>query len=162
MDVEGQHSYCKGSGDNQGISASEKGRIIDLSFRFVALKDSVSLARRGTKFYGGLNIRMHTPKYQEISFYRDSLITVAAEHGQTSADYLPDQKLNQECWYCNIIIILIILVNIFNTLIWPGFSPPSHHPEQDISLFPGVPLVLRYRLLVHSGMKPDEAFTDVG
>ncbi|MCL2119486.1 MAG: PmoA family protein [Planctomycetaceae bacterium] len=34
------------------------GRKIDLEFRFKGLADEVTLARRGTEFYGGLNIRM--------------------------------------------------------------------------------------------------------
>ena len=54
--------------------SDNNGRVIDLSFRFVAMKDSVSIARRETKLYGGLNIRMQTPKFQEISFYRDSAV----------------------------------------------------------------------------------------
>ena len=36
----------------------KEGRKIDLEFRFLGLVDEVTLARRGTEFYGGLNIRM--------------------------------------------------------------------------------------------------------
>jgi len=36
----------------------ETGRKIDLEFRFQGLVDEVTLARRGTEFYGGLNTRM--------------------------------------------------------------------------------------------------------
>jgi len=49
-----------------------EGRIIDLAFRFIAVRDSVSIARRETNHYGGLNIRMQTPKQQTISFTTDS------------------------------------------------------------------------------------------
>ncbi len=38
--------------------AGKHGRYVDLTFRFEALEDSVTLARRGTRNYGGLNIRL--------------------------------------------------------------------------------------------------------
>ena len=38
--------------------AGKHGRHIDLEFRFEALEDGVTLARRGTSAYGGLNIRL--------------------------------------------------------------------------------------------------------
>jgi len=46
-------------------------RLVDLAFRFEALKEGVTIARRGTNAYGGLNIRMMTPESQEISFHTD-------------------------------------------------------------------------------------------
>ena len=48
------------------------GRFIDLEFHFTALKDEVALARRETKLYGGLNIRLAPVKEQEIRFVNDS------------------------------------------------------------------------------------------
>jgi len=56
----------------RAYSTTTQGRIIDLAFRFIALKDSISIARRDTKLYGGLNVRMQTPKQQEISVFADS------------------------------------------------------------------------------------------
>ena len=50
---------------------SNQVRIIDLAFQFKALKEDITLARRGTNAYGGLNIRMMTPESQEISFHTD-------------------------------------------------------------------------------------------
>ena len=46
--------------------ASPSGRLIDLAFQFVALKDGVTLARRDTDKYGGLNLRLSRPEGQEI------------------------------------------------------------------------------------------------
>lgn len=46
--------------------ASQDGRIVDLTFRFLALKDGVTIARRGTEAYGGLNVRMESPRAQKI------------------------------------------------------------------------------------------------
>ncbi|WP_236978808.1 DUF6807 family protein [Membranihabitans maritimus] len=47
-------------------------RIIDLAFRFNALKDSITIATRNTDSYGGLNIRMQTPDNQKIQYHTDS------------------------------------------------------------------------------------------
>ena len=58
----------------RAYNKTEHGRIIDLAFRFTALRDSITIARRETKLYGGFNIRMQTPKFQEISFHSDSSV----------------------------------------------------------------------------------------
>ena len=49
-----------------------QGRVVDLAFRFIALKDDITVARRGTEHYGGLNVRMATPASQAISVHTDS------------------------------------------------------------------------------------------
>jgi hypothetical protein len=46
-------------------------RIIELKFEFTALVDGVSLARRGQKAYGGLNMRFSPRKNQEITKHTD-------------------------------------------------------------------------------------------
>jgi hypothetical protein len=46
-------------------------RIIELKFEFTALVDGVSLARRGQKAYGGLNLRFSPRKDQEITRHTD-------------------------------------------------------------------------------------------
>ena len=46
-------------------------RIIDLAFKFIGVKEGISIARRGTDAYGGLNIRMMTPESQEITYFTD-------------------------------------------------------------------------------------------
>ena len=38
--------------------ATKGGRLIDLQFEMTAIKEGVTLARRGTKLYGGLNARL--------------------------------------------------------------------------------------------------------
>ena len=43
----------------------KRGRKIDLEFRFKGLVDEITLARRGTEHYGGLNIRMQ-PRAEQI------------------------------------------------------------------------------------------------
>ena len=51
--------------------ATPRGRIIDLEFTFTALNDPVLLARRETKNYGGLNIRLAAVKNQRITPHTD-------------------------------------------------------------------------------------------
>jgi len=52
--------------------ADATGRFIDLEFHFTALKDDVALARRETDKYGGLNIRLAAVDGQEIHSQTDS------------------------------------------------------------------------------------------
>jgi hypothetical protein len=47
-------------------------RIIDLEFHWLALKDSISVARRSTNLYGGLNVRLNSVENQTIEFHTDS------------------------------------------------------------------------------------------
>jgi hypothetical protein len=139
----------------QAFRSTDKGRIIDLAFRFIALKDSVTLARRETRLYGGLNVRMQTPKQQEIFTFRDTtnvdprrawsdlsgLFTGAnSKSGMTvmqykqNPDYPGDWIQYPELSWCQ-----------------PTFPAAGTR----YSLIPGKPLILRYRLFVHAGTKPD-------
>ena len=136
-----------------------QGRIIDLAFRFEALKDSVTIARRGTEHYGGLNVRMQTPKNQKITVATDSAnisprrswsdlsglfagtnapsgLTVL-QHRQ-NPDYPGDWVQYPELSWCQ--------------PTFPAFG--TRYP-----LRRGKPLVLRFRLFVHSGSVPDNALT---
>ncbi|HWR99805.1 MAG TPA: DUF6807 family protein [Prolixibacteraceae bacterium] len=134
-----------------------RGRIIDLAFRFIALGDSITIARRGTQHYGGLNIRMQTPKQQKITTRTDSaamapvrawsdlsgLFAGAAtpsglmvlQH-QQNPDYPGDWVQYPDLSWCQ-----------------PAF-PASGTRYQ---LIKGKSLVLRFRLFIHSGTVPDLA-----
>ncbi len=50
---------------------AESGRHIDLTFRIEAIKDDVTLARRGTTHYGGLNIRLSPIKDMKLIHHAD-------------------------------------------------------------------------------------------
>jgi hypothetical protein len=135
--------------------SSEKGRVIDLAFRFVALRDSITLARRETKLYGGLNIRMQTPKFQEISFYRDSSANEPARAWSDLSGLFAGSETRSG---------LLVLQHHLNPdypgeyIQYPDLSwiqPAFPASGSRYKLVTGVPLVLRYRLVVHSGMKPD-------
>lgn len=132
-------------------------RAIDLVFQFTALKEGVSLARRGTDKYGGLNIRMATPKDQKIVTMTDapgsqprrcwsdlsglfagaeglSGLTVFQHPG--NPDYPGDWVQFPELSWCQ-----------------PTFPASGTR----FALVPGRPLVLRFRLVVHRGGNPEPA-----
>jgi len=138
---------------------SGHGRIIDLAFRFVAMRDSITIARRETKLYGGLNIRMQTPEFQEISFYRDSSINEPARAWSDLSGLFTGSETKSG---------LLVLQHHKNPdypgeyIQYPDLSwiqPTFPQSGTRFKLVRGVPLILRYRLFVHSGMKPDDAYT---
>jgi hypothetical protein len=136
--------------------ATAQGRVVDLAFRFVALKDGVTIARRGMEHYGGLNVRMATPASQEVTAHTDSPNAVprrawsdlsgvfsgaGAPSGltvlqcQANPDYPGDWVQYPNLSWCQ-----------------PTFpAAGTRYP-----LLRDQPLVLRFRLFVHAGAKPDE------
>jgi len=134
--------------------ATTNGRFIDLAFQFVALKPGVTVARRDTDKYGGLNIRMAAPQGQAITtftdvpgawprrawadlsgvFAKDEILSgLAVLQHDKNPDYPGDWVQYPELSWCQ-----------------PTF--PSSGTRY--ALIPGAPLMLRYRLWIHSGGKP--------
>ena len=134
---------------------TEHGRIIDLVFQFVGLKDSVTIARRGTEAYGGLNIRMMTPESQDLSFFTDEpdvvprrawsdLSGVFTGANEPSGLMVFQHQNNPEYpgeWVQ------------YPELSWVQPTFPTSGTRY--ALEPDKPLVLRFRLVVHSGGRPD-------
>jgi len=136
------------------------GRAIDLEFKFTALKPNVTLARRETRLYGGLNIRLAAVKSQGIVFHTDSSdhspqrawadlagqfqegaapIGLALFQHPTNPDYPGDWVQYPE-------------------LNW--FQPTFPRAETRYPLQPGIPLVLRFRLWVHAGRVDDSVLAE--
>jgi hypothetical protein len=138
--------------------ATVQGRVVDLAFQFVALKDGVTLARRDTDKYGGLNVRMATPEAQEISVFTSpaedtprrawsDLSGVFKGSSAASGLTLLQHQVNPDYpgeWVQ------------YPQLSWCQPTFPSSGTR--FALRVGQPLVLRYRLWIHSGTKPEEAF----
>jgi len=139
----------------RAYSITEHGRIIDLAFQFEGIKDSVTIARRGTEHYGGLNIRMMTPEGQQISYHNDDegqvprrswsdLSGVFNKNEGSSGMTVFQHKQNPDYpgdWI------------EYPDLSWVQPTFPAAGTRYELK--PGVPLILRFRILVHTGMKPD-------
>lgn len=128
-------------------------RIIDLTLKFLALKDSVTIATRFTNSYGGLNIRMQTPENQEISYFTDEKGVNPIRAWSDFAGIFEGNKS---------VSGLMVLQNKDNPE-YPGswreypdlawVQPTFPTPETRFHLSREEPLVLRYRLIIHAGEK---------
>lgn len=133
------------------------GRFVDLEFSLLALADGVTLARRETKLYGGLNCRLNAVTGQAIGFHTDepeskprmawadlsgtfpggkgsAALTIIPHAGNPEAppDWVKYDELN---WF------------------QPTFPQANHR----YALSRETPTVLRYRLWIRRGGPLDEA-----
>ena len=134
--------------------STAESRIIDLTIKLLALKDSVTIATRFTNSYGGLNIRMQTPEKQDISYFTDNPGSKPLRawsdfngifEGNKSASGLMvlQHKDNPEYpgeW------------REYPDLAW--VQPTFPTPNTRYFLSKDAPLILRYRLIIHAGGKP--------
>ncbi len=137
------------------LKAEKDRRIIDLSLRFTALKDSITIATRKTDSYGGLNLRMQTPDDQSISYHTDdegaitrmawSDFTGLFEGRQDKSGLAVFQHAgNREypgAWV------------EYPDLAW--VQPTFPTPGTRYALERGKPLDLHYRLIIHEGGEQD-------
>ncbi|MCG8508541.1 MAG: PmoA family protein, partial [Rhodospirillales bacterium] len=148
----------------QAWRGDEQGRFIDLTFMFEAVKEAVSIARRGTNAYGGLNVRLHHLLNEKIRTHT------------SRADQLP--RRNWGDWSggtkgaggedkgCGL-AIFEHPDNPYYPADWvqypdlPWFQPafPKKGIRHELKL--GEPLVLRYRLWVHRGTPTEEELNKV-
>ncbi len=131
--------------------ATAEGRVVDLVFRFEALKEGVTLARRGTSAYGGLNVRLETPADQSISTRLDppGVPSRAAWsdlsgqfQGATAPSGLAVFQHHDNPEYPGEWVQ-------YPELSWCQPTFPTSGTR--FALRPAVPLVLRYRLWTHTG-----------
>jgi len=135
--------------------ASSSSRIIDLTIKLDALEDSITIATRATNSYGGLNIRMMTPESQEISYFTDQ---PGANTVRAWSDFNGIFEGNKS------LSGLMVLQHKDNPE-YPGawveypnlawVQPTFPTPDTRYPLIKGKSLILRYRLITHSGGKPD-------
>ena len=136
--------------------ATAQGRVVDLAFRFVALTDGVTLARRGMAHYGGLNIRMATPASQDIFVHTDPSNAVPQRawsdlsgvfRGAGAASGLTVLQCRQNPDYPGEWVQ-------YPNLAWCQPTFPAAGTRY--ALRRDQPLVLRYRLFIHAGGRLDE------
>jgi hypothetical protein len=140
--------------------ATDDARIIDLTIKLDALKESITVATRNTDSYGGLNLRMMTPELQDISYHADD---AGAEPRRAWSDFNGIFEGNESASG------LMVLQHQDNPdypgewveypdLAWvqPTFpAPGTRYPlDREKSL------ILRYRLIIHSGGRPDAAISE--
>ncbi|HOX01863.1 MAG TPA: PmoA family protein [Candidatus Paceibacterota bacterium] len=136
--------------------ATPQGRAVDLTLEFLGLKDGVTIARRGTDQYGGLNVRMATPKAQVITMITGASNAVPRrawsdlsgrfagsdapsglaifQHAQ-NPDYPGDWVQFPELSWCQ-----------------PTFPASGRR----FALERERPLILRFRLWIHPGSRPED------
>jgi hypothetical protein len=135
--------------------ATAQGRVVDLAFRFVALKDGVTLARRGMEHYGGLNVRLATPASQEIAVHTDSSNAVPRRAWSDLSGVFGAANAASE------LTVLQCQANPDYPGDWVQYpqlswcQPTFPAAGTRYALVRDKPLVLRFRLFVHAGAKSD-------
>ncbi len=139
----------------------ERGRYVDLLFQFTALKENVTVARRDTDEYGGLNVRLAPVKDQIIAFYTDvKKSNPRMAWAELSGLFEGGASLTG----------LSILQNRANPD-YPGnwvkypelnwFQPTFPAPQTRYALRKGMPLVLQYRLWIHRGRADEKTHAEI-
>jgi len=135
--------------------ATAEGRVIDLAFQFVALRDGVTVARRDAAHYGGLSLRLATPASQDISVHTDPSNAVPCRawsdlsgvfSGTKSASGLTVLQHRQNTDYPG---------DYYQAPALSWCQPTFPAAGTRYALRRDAPLILRYRLIVHPGGKPD-------
>jgi len=135
--------------------ATSTSRIIDLTIKLIAIKDSITIATRYTDSYGGLNLRMMTPESQEISYFTDEAGSMPQRAWSDFNGIFEGNKSTSG---------LMVLQHRDNPdypgdwveypeLAWVQPTFPAAGSRYPLNTAKN--LVLHYRLIVHSGGKPD-------
>ncbi|GHV68909.1 hypothetical protein FACS1894199_16880 [Bacteroidia bacterium] len=135
--------------------SQQDSRIIDLTVNMQALTDGITIATRFTNSYGGLCIRMATPKKQDISYHTDSAgvspvrswadLSGIFEGNNSESGMMilqhPDNPEYPGKWVA------------YPEIAW--VHPTSPTPNTRYPLVKETPTIFRYRFIVHQGGKPD-------
>ena len=135
--------------------ATSTTRIIDLTIKLDAIKDSITIVTRNTDSYGGLNLRMMTPESQEISYFTDSL---GSEPLRAWSDF---NGIFEGTESTSGLMVLQHQDNPdypgdwveYPNLAWVQPTFPASGSRYPLST--EKTLILRYRLIVHAGGRPD-------
>jgi hypothetical protein len=136
--------------------APAESRIIDLTIKLLALEDSVTLATRFTNSYGGLNIRMQTPEEQDISYFTDES---DAKPQRAWSDFNGIFEGNDSK---SGLMVLQHRDNPEYPGVWRDYpdlawvQPTFPTPNSRYLLSTEEALILRFRLIVHSGGQRSE------
>ncbi len=132
------------------------GRYIDLTFRFEALEDGVTLARRGTKAYEGLNIRLAPVEGMKLVHHADPEKTTPRMAWQAATGNWAGAKQP---------LSMAVFEKTTNPHYpsdyveypdLPWFQPTFPKAGQRFALEKGRPLTLRYRIWIRRGPPPTQ------
>jgi len=136
--------------------SGKAGRFIDLTYTFTALEDGVTLARRGTKAYGGLNVRLSPIKDMKLVHHADKAGAKERQAWQAASGTWQGAKTPSA---------LVVFEKAANPQ-YPGdyiqypylpwFQPTFPKAKTRYALTKAKPLVLRYRLWIKPGDAPSE------
>lgn len=139
--------------------ADKNGRNVDLTLRFTALEDGITLARRNTKRYGGLNMRLAPIEGMKLSHSRKP----AADESAGPAAW----QLATGTWSPSDEPTTLVVFEDARNPGYPGdfvkypklpwFQPTFPKAGTRYELKPDAPLLLRYRLWIIDGPAPDAA-----
>ncbi len=136
--------------------ASSSSRVIDMTLRFIALREGITVATRGKNSYGGLNLRGQFPESQEISYYTEKDDTKPIRswsdfggifEGAESRSGLMVLQYQDNPDYPGTWVE-------YPDLAWVQPTFPAQGTRYPLST--EEPLILRYRLVVYTGEKPDK------
>lgn len=153
---EGKEPIVNEKAEIRVYRATSNSRIIDLTIKLIALKDSVTIATRLTNSYGGLNLRMQTPEEQEISYFTDKKDAKPMRawsdfngifEGNRSKSGLMVLQHHENPEYPG-------AWQEYPNLAWVQPTFPS--PNTRYLLSKEVPLILQYRFIIHNGGKPGD------
>jgi len=135
----------------------EKGRYIDLTYTFTALVDGVTLARRSTTTYGGLNIRLSPITQMKLNHHADTADAQRRAAWQSATGI----------WRSGTEPAVLAVFEKTDNPDYPGdyiqypdlpwFQPTFPRAGTRYELKKDEPLVLRYRLWICSGQAPTAA-----
>jgi hypothetical protein len=136
--------------------SGKQGRWIDLTLRFEALKDGVTLARRATKKYGGLNIRLAPVRDMKLLHHADPAEASPRMAWQAAAGVWPgsDHPLTMVVFEKTSNPEYPADYEEYPKLPW--FQPTFPKAGERFALVKGKPLVLRYRIWIRSGPPPSD------
>jgi len=136
--------------------SGKEGRFIDLTYTFTALEDGVTLARRGTKAYGGLNVRLSPIKDMKLLHHADKPDAKGRQAWQAAVGTWKGAKKPSA---------LVVFEKAANPH-YPGdyiqypylpwFQPTFPRAKTRYPLTKAQPLTLRYRLWIKPGSAPTE------
>ena len=141
-----------------GALGADGSRAIDLELRFEALADGVSLARRGTDLYGGLNLRLAPVEGLKFGHYAQEATLASKPRAWSTATGI---------WKGGRRVTTLAILEHPTNPDFPGdfityedlpwFQPAFPRAGTRYSLERGQPLTLRYRFLI----QPGDAVPDV-